>query len=179
MHLNSIVVSIRPISFSSCVSFQLRNEINESNLAKKYVRSIIKRYCWDDMLTKGRSLKGFYSQLEVTNYPMRERGKEELDELAFVTQQRCFEKAEEQVRKEVLDASTANNPPLIGKIGVYIRLLYYISTFICSLSYIYFYISLAFIFLPLYLPSQIFSRSSCQWASLSCWLADFSVCLSV
>ena len=67
------------------------------------------------MLIKGRSIKGFYSQLEVTNYPMRERSKEELDELAFVTQQRNFEKAEEQVRKEVLDVHSAAHPPLIGK----------------------------------------------------------------
>ena len=66
-------------------------------------------------MIKGRSIKGFYSPLEVTNYPMRERSKEELDELAFVTQQRNFEKAEEQVRKEILDVNAAAHPPLIGK----------------------------------------------------------------
>ena len=69
------------------------------------------------MLTKGRSLKGFYSQLEVTNFPMRERSKEELDQLFFVTQQRNFERTEEQARKEILEASAATNPPLIGKSG--------------------------------------------------------------
>jgi len=97
---------------------KLRNEINEKNLAKQYVRSVIKRQCWDDMMIKGRSIKGFYSPLEVTNYPMRERSKEELDELAFVTQQRNFEKAEEQVRKEILDVNAAAHPPLIEELIV-------------------------------------------------------------
>ena len=45
---------------------------------------------------------------------MRKRSKEELDELAFVSQQRHFEIAEDQSRKEILDANAAANPPLIG-----------------------------------------------------------------
>ena len=94
--------------------FQLRSEIDEKNLSKQYVRSVIKRQCWDDMMTKGRSIKAFYSSTEVTNYPMRERSKQELEKLAFVSQQRKFEISEEQARKDILDSNTAGNPALIG-----------------------------------------------------------------
>eukprot|EP00795_Rhopilema_esculentum_P012071 gene12071-2664_t len=92
---------------------QLRSEIDEKNLSKQYVRSVIKRQCWDDMMTKGRSIKAFYSSTDVTNYPMRERSKQELEKLAFVSQQRKFEISEEQARKEILDSNTAGNPALL------------------------------------------------------------------
>lgn len=102
------------LSYNNSHFFQLRNEIEEKNLAKQYVRSLIKRQCWDEMTTKGRSIKAFYSPMEVTNYPMRERTKDELEELEFVTQERKFEIAEQQARKATLDPQIAANPPLIG-----------------------------------------------------------------
>ena len=50
------------------------------------------------------SPKAFNSSLIVSNYPMRERKKEELAELEFVQQLRRIEKEEAEVRKEFLAA---------------------------------------------------------------------------
>ena len=50
------------------------------------------------------SQKAFNSSLIVSNYPMRERKKEELAELEFVQQMRRVEKEEAELRKEFLAA---------------------------------------------------------------------------
>ena len=36
---------------------QVREEIEFDNLAKQYLREMIKRECWDDMQVKGRALQ--------------------------------------------------------------------------------------------------------------------------
>ena len=36
--------------------FQVREEIEFENLAKMYLREMIKRECWDEMVVKGRAV---------------------------------------------------------------------------------------------------------------------------
>lgn len=39
-----------------CVCQQVREKIEYENLAKLYLREVIKKECWDDMAVKGRSI---------------------------------------------------------------------------------------------------------------------------
>ncbi|PIK58588.1 putative WD repeat-containing protein 96-like [Apostichopus japonicus] len=82
---------------------KIREEMELEDLAKMYLRDVIMKECWESMVTKGRSIKAFHSTMEVSNYPMRERSKTELEELAFVTKLREIERAEIAARKEILD----------------------------------------------------------------------------
>ena len=93
---------------------KVREEIEFENLAKMYLREVIKKECWDSMIVKGCAVKGFHTPLIVTNYPMRERSAEELQELAFVTKQRKFECSEVEARKTIL--GTANSNVIVGKV---------------------------------------------------------------
>ena len=96
------------------ISFlKVREEIELENLAKMYLRHIIKKECWDSMIVKGCGVKGFHTPLVVTNYPMRERSPEELQELTFVTRQRKIECSEMELRKTILVA--ANNSVTVGR----------------------------------------------------------------
>ncbi|KAK3696874.1 hypothetical protein QZH41_003634 [Actinostola sp. cb2023] len=90
----------------------IRDEIEMSNLARIYLKEMIKRECWDAMVVKGRSCNAFRLALSVTNYPMRDRTKDELDELQFVLTQRKIEKAESEASKDLTPgpASTRNTP---------------------------------------------------------------------
>ncbi|XP_077865529.1 LOW QUALITY PROTEIN: cilia- and flagella-associated protein 43-like [Saccoglossus kowalevskii] len=82
---------------------QIHEDIEFENLAKIYLRDVIKQTCWDSMAVKGRSLKGFRNFVEVTNYPMRGRTKEEIGMLGYVSQQRQIEIAESEARKEIIE----------------------------------------------------------------------------
>ncbi|XP_064629915.1 cilia- and flagella-associated protein 43-like isoform X2 [Lineus longissimus] len=92
---------------------RIREEIELDNLAKMYLRELIKKECWDEMVVKGRAIGAFNSNLEVANYPMRERSEEEVEELERVTLQRTVEIAEMKDRKDVLEQgnkSSAEEP---------------------------------------------------------------------
>ncbi|XP_041476459.1 cilia- and flagella-associated protein 43-like isoform X2 [Lytechinus variegatus] len=82
---------------------QIREEMELEDLAKMYMRETIKNECWDSMINKGRSIKAFHFPLEVSNYPMRERSKEEKEELEFVSNMRRIEVAEMAARKEIIE----------------------------------------------------------------------------
>jgi hypothetical protein len=90
---------------------QVREEIEFENLAKMFLREVIKKQCWDSMVVKGCGVKGFHTPLVVTNYPMRERTAEEMEELTFVTRQRKVECSEMESRKTIV-ATTNNNVTL-------------------------------------------------------------------
>ena len=60
------------------------------------------------MAVKGRVVKGFHLPLVVSNYPMRERSSQELEELAFVVRQRKIECSEMECRKTTLGTMTTN-----------------------------------------------------------------------
>ncbi|XP_053407637.1 cilia- and flagella-associated protein 43-like isoform X4 [Mercenaria mercenaria] len=73
---------------------RVREEIEFENLAKMYLREMIKRECWDDMVVKGRAVQAFNSNLEVSNFPMRERLPETVKLIEKVTKRRQVEIAE-------------------------------------------------------------------------------------
>ncbi|WAR21242.1 CFA43-like protein, partial [Mya arenaria] len=77
---------------------RVREEIEFENLAKMYLREMIKRECWDEMVVKGRA--AFNSNLEVSNFPMRERPKETKQLLETVTKRRQIEIAEEKALED-------------------------------------------------------------------------------
>ena len=77
---------------------------------------MIKKECWTAMAVKGRSVNAFHLPLSVSNYPMKERTKAELEEVQYVTNQRKIEEAEADSSKKVASGPTsARNTPLVGK----------------------------------------------------------------
>ncbi|XP_040905777.1 cilia- and flagella-associated protein 43 [Toxotes jaculatrix] len=72
---------------------RVRKEIEWEILAKCYLHDVLKRECWDSMKVKGRAIKAFHSELEVKNYPLKERTEKEVEELHRVQTMRKFEKA--------------------------------------------------------------------------------------
>lgn len=96
--------------------FQVRDEIEIANLARIYLKEMIKRECWDAMVVKGRSCNAFRMITSVTNYPMRQRSKEELDELQYVITQRKIENAEYEASKDLEPGPTSSrNTPVPGR----------------------------------------------------------------
>ena len=97
-------------------TLQVRAEIQLANLANQYLRDMIKKECWTAMAVKGRSVNAFHLPLSVSNYPMKERTKAELEEVQYVTNQRKIEEAEADSSKKVASGPTsARNTPLVGK----------------------------------------------------------------
>ncbi|EMP37621.1 WD repeat-containing protein 96 [Chelonia mydas] len=86
-------------------------EIEMENLAKCYLRDVIKKECWDSMSIKGRAIKCFHAAYEVKNYPMKERSKEELEVLERVLQLKKFESADFKIRKEIVEFQPQAVPP--------------------------------------------------------------------
>ncbi|TGZ61543.1 hypothetical protein CRM22_007951 [Opisthorchis felineus] len=70
---------------------QTRQEIQLSDLANQFTWHVIKNRCWDEMRVKGRILRAFGSQLEVCNFPLRSRSREELDRLNAVRTRRTIQ----------------------------------------------------------------------------------------
>lgn len=79
---------------------RVREEIEFENLAKMYLREMIKRECWDAMVVKGRAVQAFNSNLEVSNFPMRERSQHFIKMKETVTKRRMIEIAEQKAIKE-------------------------------------------------------------------------------
>ncbi|XP_073337399.1 cilia- and flagella-associated protein 43 [Pagrus major] len=72
---------------------RVRNEIEWENLAKCYLRDVLKRECWDTMKVKGRTVKAFHSEHEVKNYPLKEQTEKEVEDLRRVQKMRKLEEA--------------------------------------------------------------------------------------
>lgn len=65
---------------------------------------------------KGRSVNAFHLPLSVSNYPMKERTKGELEQIEYVISQRKIEQAEAEASKDVISGPTsARNTPIVGK----------------------------------------------------------------
>uniref|UniRef100_A0A8C3IIN2 Cilia- and flagella-associated protein 43 n=1 Tax=Chrysemys picta bellii TaxID=8478 RepID=A0A8C3IIN2_CHRPI len=90
---------------------RVRKAIQMENLAKCYLRDIIKKECWDSMSIKGRAIKCFHAAYKVTNYPMKERSKEELEALERVLQLKKIESADLKIRKEIVEFQSQAVPP--------------------------------------------------------------------
>ncbi|KAJ0067028.1 hypothetical protein NL108_007826, partial [Boleophthalmus pectinirostris] len=73
---------------------KMRTDSKWNILANYYLRDVLKRDHWDALKVKGRSVKGFHSDYEVKNYPLKERTKQELEDLRCVEQMRKIEKAQ-------------------------------------------------------------------------------------
>uniref|UniRef100_A0A6Q2YD26 Cilia- and flagella-associated protein 43 n=1 Tax=Esox lucius TaxID=8010 RepID=A0A6Q2YD26_ESOLU len=82
---------------------RVRNEIELENLAKCYLRDVLKKECWDSMKVKGQAIKAFHSENEVKNYPMKERTQQELGELHRVESIRKIERADSILQQEILE----------------------------------------------------------------------------
>ncbi|KAK3553990.1 hypothetical protein QTP70_019031 [Hemibagrus guttatus] len=76
---------------------KVREEIEMENLAKSYLRDVLKKKYWDAMSVKEKAIKAFHSGCEVENFPMKERTAEELEELHRVEAIREMEKADTSV----------------------------------------------------------------------------------
>ncbi|XP_036430574.1 cilia- and flagella-associated protein 43 [Colossoma macropomum] len=85
---------------------RVRNEIELENLAKCYLREVLKKECWDCMKVKEKAIKAFHSEYEVKNYPMKERSAKELEELQRVETIRNIEQAESNLQQESLERSS-------------------------------------------------------------------------
>lgn len=65
---------------------------------------------------KGRSVNAFHLPLSVSNYPMKERTKGEVEQIEYVINQRKIEQAEAEASKDVISGPTsARNTPIVGK----------------------------------------------------------------
>lgn len=67
------------------------------------------------MKTKGKSLKSFATNIEVCNYPMRERSQSELEELDMVVGQRKIEKIQSELRESVLPDGFGSYSSIVGE----------------------------------------------------------------
>ncbi|XP_025093863.1 LOW QUALITY PROTEIN: cilia- and flagella-associated protein 43-like [Pomacea canaliculata] len=92
---------------------KVREEIQFDNLAKLYLREVIKKECWDDMKVKGRSLQAFNSNLEVANFPLKERSPQTLKKLEAVSARRRIEMKELMIRKTEVELGT--RPAYVGE----------------------------------------------------------------
>ncbi|XP_047190800.1 cilia- and flagella-associated protein 43 isoform X1 [Scophthalmus maximus] len=72
---------------------RVREEIEWEILAKRFLRDVLKRQCWDSLKVKSRSVKGFHCEHEVKNYPLKERTEKEVEELQRVQNMRKIEMA--------------------------------------------------------------------------------------
>ncbi|XP_062576681.1 cilia- and flagella-associated protein 43-like isoform X2 [Saccostrea cucullata] len=84
---------------------RVREEIEFENLAKIYLREMIKRECWDEMNVKGRAIQAFFTSLEVSNFPMRKRSAAAEKQLQIVTTRRKIELADIAARKAELEGT--------------------------------------------------------------------------
>ncbi|XP_073476632.1 cilia- and flagella-associated protein 43 [Aquarana catesbeiana] len=85
---------------------KVRQEIEMENLAKQYLRDVIKKECWDAMAVKGRSIMSFHTGYEVKNYPLKERSAKELEDIARVLKLKKIESIDLKARKEIVEVHT-------------------------------------------------------------------------
>ncbi|XP_037015418.2 cilia- and flagella-associated protein 43 [Artibeus jamaicensis] len=86
---------------------KIRKDVEMHNLAKAYLTAVIKEECWNSMVVKGRSLKGFHIPYVVENFPLKERTDEELKEVNRVLQQKKIETECLKLRKEIIEVQSA------------------------------------------------------------------------
>ncbi|XP_055358538.1 cilia- and flagella-associated protein 43 isoform X2 [Betta splendens] len=72
---------------------RVRDEMEWEILTKCYLYDVLKRQCWDSVMTKGRSVEAFHSDLKVKNYALRARTEQDMEDLRMVHNMRTIEKA--------------------------------------------------------------------------------------
>nr|CAB3230199.1 WD repeat-containing protein 96-like [Phallusia mammillata] len=88
---------------------EVREEIYFENLAQRYLAYLIKKECWDDMVTKGRAITAFNANVSVSNYPTLHVTSAESALLEKVTRMRKIEMAANAVRKSVVEIAAAKS----------------------------------------------------------------------
>ncbi|XP_068597731.1 cilia- and flagella-associated protein 43 [Brachionichthys hirsutus] len=72
---------------------RVKNEIKSEIAEKRDLRDVLRNECWDSLIVKSKAIKGFHSEQEVKNYPLKQRTKKEMDNLHQVEKIRKIEKA--------------------------------------------------------------------------------------
>ncbi|KAM4775660.1 cilia- and flagella-associated protein 43 isoform 1-T1 [Cyanocitta cristata] len=85
---------------------RVRKEIEMENLSYCYLQDLIKYDCWDVMCVKGRAVKCFHMDCQVSNYPLKERSKEELETLKKVLHLKKTETADLKAQKKNLEVDS-------------------------------------------------------------------------
>uniref|UniRef100_A0A8C0U4B7 Cilia- and flagella-associated protein 43 n=1 Tax=Cyanistes caeruleus TaxID=156563 RepID=A0A8C0U4B7_CYACU len=85
-----------------------RREIEMENLFHCYLQDLIKYECWDVMCVKGRAVKCFHVDCQVSNYPLKERSKEELETVKKVLQLKKTGTADLKVQIMIFCAQETN-----------------------------------------------------------------------
>ncbi|XP_038127693.1 cilia- and flagella-associated protein 43-like [Cyprinodon tularosa] len=60
---------------------KVRAEIQLDIAKNRHLYDVMKRECWDSFMVKPRSIMAFHSEMEVKNYPLKERTEKELEDL--------------------------------------------------------------------------------------------------
>ncbi|XP_029690934.1 cilia- and flagella-associated protein 43 isoform X1 [Takifugu rubripes] len=95
---------------------QVREEIQREIARKRYLYDVLKRDCWDSLKVKGKAIKAFHSDLEVMNYPLKERTEADMAELQRVQKIRKFEMAhiETVTEEEEEEGQEADSAAVMG-----------------------------------------------------------------
>ncbi|XP_039927326.1 cilia- and flagella-associated protein 43 [Hirundo rustica] len=83
-----------------------RKKVEMETLSYCYLQDLIKYDCWDVMCVKERAVKCFHINCQVSNYPLKERSKEELETLKKVLQLKKTETANLKAQKKNLEADS-------------------------------------------------------------------------
>ncbi|XP_056350633.1 cilia- and flagella-associated protein 43 [Oenanthe melanoleuca] len=83
-----------------------RKEIEMETLSCCYLQDLIKYECWDVMCVKERAVKCFHMDCQVSNYPLKERSKEELETLEKALQSKRTETAALKAQKKNLEVDS-------------------------------------------------------------------------
>uniref|UniRef100_A0A8C3UU72 Cilia- and flagella-associated protein 43 n=1 Tax=Catharus ustulatus TaxID=91951 RepID=A0A8C3UU72_CATUS len=83
-----------------------RNELEMETLSYCYLQDLIKYECWDVMCVKERAVKCFHMDCQVSNYPLKERSKEELETLEKALQSKRTETADLKAQKKNLEVDS-------------------------------------------------------------------------
>ncbi|XP_068183619.1 cilia- and flagella-associated protein 43 [Antennarius striatus] len=70
---------------------QVKNEIKSGIAENCDLQDVLRNECWDSLMVKSKTIKGFHSDHEVKNYPLKEQTKKELEDLHQVERTRKIE----------------------------------------------------------------------------------------
>ncbi|XP_014739240.1 PREDICTED: cilia- and flagella-associated protein 43 [Sturnus vulgaris] len=85
---------------------RVRTEIEMEILSYCYLQDLIKYECWDVMCVKERAVKCFHMDCQVSNYPLKERSKEELEILKKALQSKRTETDDLKAQKKNLEVDS-------------------------------------------------------------------------
>ena len=99
-------------------------EAELKDTAKQYLWTLLKKECWDEMVTKGKHILAFHSNCDIVNYPMRQRSAEEIEELEYAIQCLEIERIEKTSRVNAMPPETAAYSSLIGNFYLFFPFIF-------------------------------------------------------